>query len=310
MDKKLIDKVLLNQGDPTESRKVARWFGSPEGQLDLSSRIDAEWEALNNNQQTSAPSHSKKSHWRRALMYAAAVVLLLLMGSVVGQLINTAVQPDVEMREVCVQRGEQLQVMLPDGTKVYLNSGSRIAFPSRFDEKQRTITLAGEAYFDVTKDKHHPFIVEMSESSIEVLGTRFNVSAYTDETVRVALDEGKVRFHSPQQDVTMRPGEVLCYNRSNGRLTVQNNQDTRMASAWTSHRLEVQDMPMRDLINILSRRYDVTFAVQDEACYENSFSLSMSDSDLRSIIRNMVYMSPIRAQYDPENRVVTISNRK
>lgn len=312
MDKKQIDKVLSNQANAADAKEVAHWFGTPEGQLDLSARIDTDWEAMTRTHtrtHTDAPVRGHKGKWGRRIARVAAAIVLLLAGGAVGQVIVYSLQPEAEMREVYTQRGEQLQVMLPDGTKVHLNSGSRLTFPSRFGAKQRAITLIGEAYFEVTKDKHHPFVVELQESSVQVLGTRFNVSAYADEMVRVALDEGKVRFCSDRQEVTMKPGELLCYSRDDGRLVVLRSQDTHLASAWKAHRIEVHDMPLKELTNLLARRYDVTFAVQDEACYENLFSLSMSDDDLRAVINNMVYMSPIKAQYDTANRIVTISKR-
>lgn len=309
MDKKTINNVLNNQATAPEAREVARWFATPKGQLDAASRMDADWDQLVRGAQARAQRSNKEHSLRKHINRVAAVLLLLFIGGATFQLVQLRHQPAVEMRNVCAERGRQMQVMLQDGTMIYLNSGSHILFPSRFTEANRTISLVGEAYFEVAKDPDHPFIVELNGVSIEVLGTSFNVYAFPDEPLRVSLDEGAVLFHSANQDVRMPPGETLSYNPQNEQITLTRKTDTNLASAWKAHRIEVTDMPMRELTNMLSRRYDVHFAISDEECYENTYSLSMSDTDLRSIIHNMVYVSPIRAQYDAENRVVTISKR-
>lgn len=317
MEKKIIDKVLDNQGTQEEARKVAQWFGTPEGQLDAASRMDAEWEALVSERDAREQSaHADDTHvinkghniWRY-INRVAAVILLILIGGAAFQMVKHYNQPAVEMREVVAQNGEQIKVMLQDGSCVHLNSGSRVSFPAVFKGATRTISLVGEAYFEVSKDARHPFIVDLSDASVEVLGTSFNVSAYDNELLRVSLDEGSVMFHGARQQVKMRPGETLTYNRDDEVAILSRRHDTQLASAWKNHRIEVNEMPMTDLINLLSRRYDVTFVVEDESCYENIYSLSMSDNDLHNVINNMAYVSPVRVNYDAENKVVTIQKK-
>lgn len=308
MKKDTVNRVLDNKGTSGEARDVARWLATPEGQMDVASRMDAEWNLLVDEAQARGARNDKAHNVWKYINRAAAVLFLLFMGGVIFQMVKMKTQTAVEMREVSAPRGEQMLVVLQDGTMVHLNSGSRIQFPSRFTDPTRTVSLVGEAYFDVEKDAGHPFMVDMNGASIEVLGTSFNVSAYANEQLCISLDEGSVLFHGADQDVQMRPGEVLTYNRVDGQITSCKG-DTQLASAWKSHRIEVKDMSMKELTDMLSRRYDVTFAINDEACYQHIYSLSMSDADLRSVINNMAYVSPISVQYDPENKVVTIQSR-
>lgn len=310
MDKKIINKVLENTSTEQEAVEVAQWLGEAEGQLTISDMIDADMEKMVPRFDAFAyvkrmRDEHKVSVWWRV---AAIAMLVLTLGAMVEVMMpRIKVVPE---QTVCSDRGEQMHVLLQDGTHIYLNAESRLVFPRVFSSKKRVVSLVGEAYFEVEKDKHHPFLVDLNGASVEVLGTQFNVSAYENEPLRVNLDEGHVVFHGANQTTDMQPGEQLVYNRQTCQTTLYRNVDTHMASAWKEHRLEVSEMPMQELEILLERRYDVKINVRDEQCYQYTYSLAASDHNLRTILKRMAYVSPILYHYDEEKGYVHIRARQ
>lgn len=312
MEKDKINRVLNNEASEQEAKEVAQWFGSVEGQLEVSNMLNADFEAMVPH--FDAPEHHRRArvinnnvkHWWRV---AAVIVLAMGFGAAVMAWFQPTLQ-EVQMQTVYADRGEQIQVVLQDGTHIHLNAGSRLLFPSRFTSRNRNVVLVGEAYFEVTKNKHRPFVVDLNGASVEVLGTQFNVKAYENELLQVNLDEGHVVFHGAKQSVEMQAGERLSYDRRTCYSMLYRNTDTRMASAWKEHRLEVNGMPMQELKTMLERDYDVDINIRDAKCYEYSYSLVVKSNKLENVLKSMSLVSPICYQYDDEKGIVTISTKQ
>lgn len=124
--------------------------------------------------------------------------------------------------EIYVAKGERLQMMFQDGTRVYINSDSRLKYPKKFALSSREVYLEGEAYFVVSKNPARPFIVNLNGPAIHVLGTSFDVNAYPDnKNITVCLDEGHINLMLPSdKKYPVRPGERLVYNRDDDRCTI------------------------------------------------------------------------------------------
>lgn len=313
MEKDKINRVLNNEASEQEAKEVAQWFGSAEGQLGVSLMLDADMETMVPCYGYDAPVRGERarkinnvSRWWRV---AAVVVMALMLGA--GALLwLMPMHQEASMQTICADRGEVLQVVLQDGTHIYLNADSRLVFPGRFTRYNRSVTLIGEAYFDVAKDKHHPFIVDLNGVSVEVLGTRFNVKAYENEPLQVNLDEGHVLFRGGSKSVDMCAGERLCYDRKTSRSILYHNANTRLASAWKEHRLEVNGMSMHELKTMLERQYAVDINIRDEQCYEYSYSLVVNGNKLENVLKGMSSVSPICYRYDEEKSIVTISAKR
>ena len=127
----------------------------------------------------------------------------------------------VKSNELIIPRGGENTVILADGTTVHLNAGSRLTYPVRFAGKRRIVALEGEAYFEVVQDESHPFVVQTHLGEVMVLGTAFNVNAYTNASVcYTTLVRGKVQFSAPNVGtVTLQPGEQAVVS-ANGTETV------------------------------------------------------------------------------------------
>ncbi len=162
--------------------------------------------------------------------------------------------------------GKKFDLVLSDGTRVYLNSGTTIRYPIKFIEGlSRDVFLEGEAYFDVEQDKKHPFIVHTDEMNIRVLGTKFNVSHYLDDnTASTVLVEGSVELFSDQDgDETietnttlLKPGFKAEWNKSNNDVSLE-NVDTRIYTAWIDGKLIFRNSTFRHIRKTLARHYNV-----------------------------------------------------
>lgn len=163
---------------------------------------------------------------------------------------------------VATPRGGQYRITLPDGSKAFLNAASSLHYPVHFKDKERRVKMTGEVYFEVAKlkDEHNgenvPFFVETEQQEIQVLGTRFNVSAYADEpSIRTTLVEGRIRVTNTVDgaSVLLVPGQQSAMG---DRLQVY-NVDTQQAMAWTAGEFVFKETALDEILRQLSRWYDI-----------------------------------------------------
>ncbi len=158
---------------------------------------------------------------------------------------------------ISTPRGGQYQVTLSDGTKVWLNAASSIRFPVVFTGTERIVEITGEAYFEVTKNKHRPFIVKANSSEIEVLGTHFNVNAYNEETsTKTTLLEGSVKVKRNNYTAILLPGQQARMNKQ-GELKVFNDADLEEAVAWKDGLFVMKKADIGTVMRQIARWYDV-----------------------------------------------------
>jgi transmembrane sensor len=155
-------------------------------------------------------------------------------------------------------RGNQYQLTLPDGTKVWLNAASSITYPSAFTENQRKVTISGEAYFEVAANKNLPFIVQERNMTVQVLGTHFNINGYDDEaTMKTTLLEGAVRVLSADSGRLLKPGQQATIARNSARITVVNDANIEEAMAWKNGQFMFTDAPIESVMHQVARWYNV-----------------------------------------------------
>ena len=165
---------------------------------------------------------------------------------------------EIGYNTVNVPYGGTYTVELCDGTKVYLNSGTTLEFPSRFDGKVRSVILKGEAYFDVARNVSKPFVVEVDEMKVKVLGTSFNVKSYVDEPgVYTTLVEGSVAIlRDGQPEKKIKPGEQAYYNKGVGTLSIA-EVDVKEFTSWKDGVFYFKDIALEEILRIVSRWYDL-----------------------------------------------------
>ena len=156
-----------------------------------------------------------------------------------------------------VPYGEKYSIVLPDGTKVFLNAGTTLRYPDHFEGGSREVYLNGEAYLEVTKDAEHPFVVKTEEVEVKVLGTVFNVNAYPEgEWVRTTLVEGKVEAVCGGRLFVMEPGMQVAYSKGTGE-TEYKKVDTHLFTSWKDGYYEFEEMELGELMPLLGRWYAV-----------------------------------------------------
>jgi len=168
---------------------------------------------------------------------------------------------DTAYNTITTPRGGQYLVVLPDSTKVYLNAASSLRFPSKFAGNTRTVTMTGEAYFEVTHDKTKPFHVIAKGQTVEVLGTHFNINAYDDErSVNTTLLEGSVKVSADKHIVMLTPGEQAQFTaekNSGSVINVVENANTDEAIAWKNGFFQFDNADLQTIMRQYARWYDV-----------------------------------------------------
>lgn len=202
--------------------------------------------------------------------------------------------------------GGTYQVVLPDGTKVWLNSASTLSFPADFSgaSQRRLVKLSGEAYFEVAKDQLHPFVVATARQNVEVLGTHFNLSSYPDEELTTTtLLEGRVHISGKGISGDLQPGQQSLLKLKNNKFSIV-PADLKSAVSWKNGYFRFDGEPINEIMHQLSRWYDIE-VVYEGAVPTEKFSGNISRNINISEVLNMLsYSRDVR--FRVEGRRVTV----
>ena len=193
----------------------------------------------------------------------------------------------VTYNTLATPRGGQYQLVLPDGSKVWLNASSSIHFPTAFTGNQRDVELTGEAYFEVAKNKEKPFHVNVKGMQVEVLGTHFNVNAYGDEgNIKTSLLEGSVKIKSGQASGLLKPGEQAILGGNVNKIEIK-KADMSEVMAWKNGLFQFDDAGITTIMQEISRWYNVEIVYQGEIPvrrFEGKISRDAQLSDVLKIL--------------------------
>lgn len=249
-----------------------------------------------------------KAHSRRLVLVrtsaAAAAVALLCLSVWTAYLY---MQP-VAMQTVSTL-AETRTVSLPDGTSVTLNHYSTLTYPERFKTDNREVELNGEAYFEVSKDKKHPFIVQTDAVDVRVLGTHFNVDAYRDsQDVRTTLLTGSVAVSnkSNSEHMILKPNEIAIYNKVEKKLTRKLLVDATDEISWRHGEFIFDDVPLSDIARKLSNSFGTTIQITDSALQNYRISARFPNGEdletILSVLQDAGYFN-----YSHNNNQITIT---
>ncbi len=199
--------------------------------------------------------------------------------------------------------GIRSQVILPDGSKVWLNAESTIKFQVPFQENSRNIDIVGEAFFDVARNLEQPFIVQSGSVMVKVLGTRFNYKAFAeDKNIEVVLEEGKIALNlqndSENKETILRPGDHAVIEKESNK-TIVKNENINKYIAWHTGKLVFDNSPMSEVARLLERWYGVEVQVQDSEIMNYRFTTTFENESLFQVIELLGLSSPIRIKYVP-----------
>jgi ferric-dicitrate binding protein FerR (iron transport regulator) len=248
-------------------------------------------------------NHTSSVKWLAVLKHVAAILVLPLLiysGYVTWQ--NTSLTKmmteRIVMQTISSQQGMVAKFVLADGTKVWLNSGSELQFPSRFAGDFRNVKLKGEAYFEVTENKRKPFRVNAGELNVEVLGTSFDVANYTDEKLsEVILVEGKVNLTANDaakiaRQMTLHPGQRGVYCVQTRAIHAEEvNVDKYIA--WRDGNLIFRDDKMEEVVKRLSRWFNVEIIVDDPEINSYIYKASFRNENLLQVLNLLKISAPI-----------------
>lgn len=307
----LFDKFLLKQASTEEIQVLIQWLKSEGSFQDWA---DEEWNAAASEMDTKLQRKlfgeikekisqidrtclpEKENRPRKFYLWSArvaSVILLLLMTglSVYYYTMSQMIMPDMI---VSVEKGQKANVVLPDGSKVWVNSDSRLSYGSRFNQKERVLSLEGEAYFEVTPDKDRPFIVETDELAVRALGTSFNVKSYEEEKdASTVLMTGKVEVTSDYDRLVLNPNERIVFNKQTGHMEKSTVENTGDYINWKYNALTFNGETFENIVHTLERYYNTRIVFESETLKKYRFTGTPGNTSLESILQILSLTSPL-----------------
>ena len=214
--------------------------------------------------------------------------------------------------EVITTAGQRAQTVLPDGSRVWLNSSSKLVYHHSFWGSDRQVDLTGEAYFEVARDKHAPFIVNSKQIKTSVLGTKFNVRAREKENrVVTTLLQGSVRVDSPRTEehgYLLKPGQTLNMNTNTYQAELIEYNQPADVLLWIDGKLVFQQDALLEITNIMEKLYDIKFVYADESLKTERFTGVFSTDHKPENILN-VLMHTKHFTYKKEGRIVRLMKK-
>lgn len=318
-----IERYINGTADDTDIAWTEELFANGQGNSGLRQHLVEDWESIHQenepdkielNRMLDRVHHlirEKEALKKRTIVYkvsrvymkVAAILLLplLLAGSLyVGYLTRpkTPVTDQLVSSIIYAPMGSRVSFNLPDGTKGWLNSGSSLTYSLPFSEN-RKVALEGEAWFDVFHNEKQPFEISAGGSSVKVLGTSFNVSAYqVEKYVEVVLLNGKVEFSDKAQlnNVILKPSERLVLQ--DNKLVV-NSVDPSKYKGWTDGKLIFRGDNMAEVARRIERWYDVKIEMADSELNHFSFRATFDDDSLIDVLKLLSMTSPIEYKIFP-----------
>ncbi|QNL48670.1 FecR family protein [Olivibacter sp. SDN3] len=256
----------------------------------------------------------------------AACLLCLVLTGIFWKLFLTESASDA-FTEIIAEKGVRKKLHLPDGTAVWLNADSRLSYNDFEKEGERLVNLTGEAYFDVTKNKHKPFIIKTDKLAISVLGTAFNVKAYpNDQQTEATLISGAIELaikDRPKEKIQLKPSEKvevlhndqvikpnkkgegsLVFTLSNLSKVQMKDQEYIQETSWIENKLIFKNERMEELLPKLERWYNVNIRISDPKIRQYRYTANIAGEDIKQLLDAMQLVKPF--QYKIEEQEILI----
>lgn len=247
-----------------------------------------------------------KSVLRKVMYYAAAACILLIIGFASFHFGKNSITRNTGIITMEVENGQKGDIILADGSKVYLNSDSKIAYDDSYNKKDRILTLEGQAYFEVAKNKEKPFIVQTNGVKIEALGTIFDVKACkTSDLVTVTLIEGKVKVNDFSDERYLNPKERLEYNlteKSFGKATELLPNANNLL--WRSKELAFYGEPLEEICKTLTRMYNCRFRFGSDAIKKYTYTGIIKDGTLKNVLEFLSQTASVKYTIMQDSTIV------
>jgi len=267
-----------------------------------------------------------------ALVFGVAFFVVRSTGNKAPLSQSTAQQAEKFVSQISTKNGSKTNLILPDGTKVWLNAGSTITYDSAYGRSLREVVLSGEAFFDVVKNKEKPFIIHAAQINIRVLGTQFNVRSYpSDNTTEASLIRGSIEVtfkDKPNKKVILKPNEKIVVDNDRNtediletfrrndhekiheipgvdikKLTYEYKTGTIIETSWVENKLIFQNEPFDEIARQLERWYGVSIIFKNDRLKENRLTGSFKNETIRQALDALKFTASFNYGIDNNNTV-------
>ena len=305
----------LETHSEVESWLLEHWTSSPE--IDSNTLIETVFRQIQEYEKEHQ-STSGFSIGRILKIYqkVAAFLLIPIIGLGIIYWVGQYNQPDGQYTETIAPRGQKSQIVLTDGTKVWLNSDTKIKYPGNFSKNQRDVYLDGEAFFEVSKNAHQPFIVHTSGVNVKVLGTKFNVKAYADENqIETSLFEGKVNLllndplSTQPVEKEVKPGQSFAYSKT-GHQLVANKFPQDEINGWKKNQLIFKDDTFGNLVRKVERWYDVKVVYDEKQFNDRRLTVELYEDERLERLMDIISLAlSVDYKYEKGEIILTPKTR-
>ncbi len=306
----LIYKYLRGDLNLEEQHKLSKWLEEDAANKLILEKLRIYWNEYDSdlnredlevrrrilarmNNETQLHSKAPIQFMRYLTRIAAILVISLSFGFLLAQLLKEEMpQPEITWMEKTSQPGQKITTILPDGTRVKLNSNSKLFFPDQFSQDLRKVILEGEAFFDVTRDETRPFVIETGNMQIRVLGTSFLVSAYEDgETESVAVKSGKVEVKgaNAEEAIQLSRFEITQYLGGN-KMEKSTIQKPEAVFAWVDQRLLFDNHSIEEVLERISRWYGVEIRLEKKLKQQKKYTASFENPTLKQVMDILAFV--------------------
>lgn len=207
-----------------------------------------------------------------------------------------------ESFEIIADMGEKASLTLSEGTKISVNSGSKVIYYNDYNKENRTVQLDGEAFFDVKHNPEKPFIVHCKDIKIQVLGTKFGIKAYeNEENISVVLNSGRIRLVTPGEEIEMNPNDRIVYNKTTQKALRQkvNAEDY---TDWRQNRLRFENESLETIMKTISRMHNIDIVFENSEIKKQRFTGTIDNTNIEGVLNTIRLTSSVN--YKTKNGII------
>lgn len=224
----------------------------------------------------------------------AVACIIIVLGLVNYRMNDKQKQLSTQNFTVLAEKGQRAFITLPDSTKVWLNSDTKISYPADYGLKERNVTLVGEAYFEVAKNPDKRFIVEAKGMQVEALGTSFNVNAYqNDNKIIASLFSGSVRVSYDSHVAILKPHESVKVDLLNRSFSRYKDESMQNIALWRKNEITFDGESLEEITHIMSRLYNTTICIEDESLKKVCYIGTIRNNNLENFIDIINLTTPV-----------------
>lgn len=238
----------------------------------------------------------------------AVACIIIVLGLVNYRMNDKQKQLSTQNFTVLAEKGQRAFITLPDSTKVWLNSDTKISYPADYGLKERNVTLVGEAYFEVAKNPDKRFIVEAKGMQVEALGTSFNVNAYqNDNKIIASLFSGSVRVSYDRHVAILKPHESVKVDLLNRSFSRYKDESMQNIALWRKNEITFDGESLEEITHIMSRLYNTTICIEDESLKKVCYIGTIRNNNLENFIDIINLTTPV--VYENKGDIVFLRKR-